>query len=64
MDWDDAARRLPQAHSLELRLAQIGADHQLIADAIGIELEGVDPLLTVARAKLEALQPRPAPPAD
>jgi DNA-directed RNA polymerase specialized sigma24 family protein len=51
----EAIRRLPRAHSVALRLAELGADDQLIADAVGIEIEGVDALVSVARAKLDAL---------
>lgn len=43
---------LPMAHATALRLHAAGADHALIATALGIEVEGVAPLLDLAQAKL------------
>lgn len=52
--------RLPRPHSLVLRLHALGADADLIAECLGIEPQGVGPLLDVAHAKL--LQVRRARP--
>ncbi|HSS09641.1 MAG TPA: hypothetical protein VLL25_07145 [Acidimicrobiales bacterium] len=55
MDSDAALSRLPRTYALALRLRQVGADQQLIADCLDIELQAVGPLLSVADAKLSAL---------
>lgn len=41
------------AHATALRLHDAGADHALIATALGIDAEGVTPLLALAQAKLD-----------
>jgi hypothetical protein len=56
VDHDAALSRLPRTYALGLRLSQAGADAQLIADCLDIELEAVGPLLAVADAKLSSLQ--------
>jgi hypothetical protein len=56
VDHDAALSRLPRTYALALRLSQTGADPQLIADCLDIELEAVGPLLAVADAKLSSLQ--------
>ena len=56
MDLDAALSRLPRTYALALRLRQVGADPQLIADCLEIEVQAVGPLLTVADAKLSSLQ--------
>ena len=53
MDPAEALAGLPPAHSLALRLHGLGADLDLIAQALRIEPEGVTSLLTVAQAKLD-----------
>lgn len=56
MERDRALVQLPRAHSIALRLDEIGAGPCLIADCLGIELEAVGPLLQVAEAKLARIQ--------
>ena len=55
MDQNTALSRLPRTYALALRLSQAGADPQLIAECLDIELEAVGPLLAVADAKLSSL---------
>ncbi len=43
---------LPVAYATALRLRAAGADPALIARALGIEAEGVGPLLALAETKL------------
>jgi hypothetical protein len=74
MNRDARIRRLPLALAIGLRLHEAGAAHALIAMGLGIEPEGVPPLLELARAKLERLEaagpnedpagPEPFDPAD
>jgi hypothetical protein len=52
---DSLLRRLPLAHAVAVRLREAGADDQLIATALDIEPEGVEPLLAIAAAKLRRL---------
>jgi hypothetical protein len=52
---DALLRRLPLAHAVAVRLREQGADDELIAVALDIEVEGVDPLLAIADAKLRRL---------
>ncbi len=52
---DSLLRRLPLAHAVAVRLHEQGADDELIAVALDIEVEGVDPLLAIAHAKLRRL---------
>jgi hypothetical protein len=56
VDSDAVLSRLPRTYALALRLRQVGADPQLIADCLEIEVQAVGPLLTVADAKLTALR--------
>jgi len=51
MDRAEQLRRLPLAHAVAVRLNEAGADEALIAAALGIEIEGVAPLLVLANAK-------------
>lgn len=44
---------LSRAHALALRLQMLGADHDLIAECLGVGPETVGPLLEIATAKLE-----------
>jgi hypothetical protein len=56
VDRDRQIRRLPLALAIGLRLHEAGAPDPLIAVGLGIELEGVSPMLELARAKLGRLQ--------
>lgn len=59
---------LPPALAVALRLHEAGHPDAVVATALDIPIEGVAPLLTVARAKLEHLpgpgQARPDRPQD
>jgi hypothetical protein len=55
MDREEQLRRLPLAYAVALRLHAAGADDPLIATALGIETEGVGPLLELARAKADRI---------
>ena len=55
MDRDARIRRLPLALAIGLRLHEAGAADSLIAAGLGIEPEGVPPMLELARAKLGRL---------
>lgn len=52
MDRTEALGLLPRAHALALRLRELGADDDLIADCLDIPAQAVAPLLDVASAKL------------
>jgi hypothetical protein len=56
MDRDAHIRRLPLALAIGLRLHEAGAADALIAVGLGIEPEGVRPVLELARAKLCRLE--------
>ncbi len=56
MDRDARIRRLPLALAIGLRLYEAGAAETLIATGLGIEPEGVPPMLELARAKLSRLE--------
>jgi hypothetical protein len=60
MDREEQLRRLPLAHAVALRLRDAGASDELIAAALGVELEGVGPLLEVGEAKADRIARRPA----
>jgi hypothetical protein len=47
---DSLLRRLPLAHAVAVRLREAGADDELIATALDIEPEGVEPLMAIAAA--------------
>jgi DNA-directed RNA polymerase specialized sigma24 family protein len=49
---EDVLAELPVAYAVALRLYDAGVSTQLIARAVGIEAEAVEPLLRLARAKL------------
>ena len=53
MDHDARIGQLPLALAIALRLHQAGAADSLIAAGLGIEPDGVRPMLEIARAKLE-----------
>jgi len=52
---DSLLRRLPLGHAVAVRLREAGADDEMIAAALDIEPEGVEPLLAIAGAKLRRL---------
>jgi len=54
--FDDAARELPVAYAVALRLARGEASEEVIAQALGIAPAGVPAALALAQAKLAALQ--------
>ena len=56
MERTDALGMLPSAHATALRLRAAGQPAEVIATALGIEVEGVDPLLAVAAAKLDRVE--------
>jgi hypothetical protein len=45
---------IPAAYALALRLRDIGSSDELIIESLGIEPEGLGPLLALAEAKLAA----------
>lgn len=49
-----ALRRLPEAHSLALRLKSAGVADDIVCAYLRIEPEGLDTLLRVAKEKLHA----------
>jgi hypothetical protein len=57
---DEGLQRLSRAHALAIRLDGLGADHDLIAECLGVGTEAVGPLLVVARAKLERVATLPS----
>jgi len=52
-DYEAALRRLPEAHSLALRLRDSGADDDVICEYLRIEPEGLATLLELADQKLQ-----------
>lgn len=58
MERTDGLARLPAAHATALRLHEAGQPDEVIATALGIEVEGVAPLLAVAAAKLDHIDHR------
>lgn len=53
-EYEAALSRLPEAHSLALRLHDAGVADGDICEQLGIEREGLDTLLKVATEKLQA----------
>ena len=51
-EYEAALRRLPEAHSLALRLRDSGAPDDVICEYLGIEPEGLGALLELANQKL------------
>ena len=51
---EEALRRLPEAHSLALRLKNAGVADEVVCGYLHIEPEGLDTLLRVAEQKLGA----------
>jgi DNA-directed RNA polymerase specialized sigma24 family protein len=52
--YEAAMRRLPDAHSLALRLRDAGVADEVICQYLQIEREGLETLLLLAREKLAA----------
>jgi hypothetical protein len=51
-DYEAALQRLPEAHALALRLTAAGVCEEEICARLGIEAEGLAPLLEIAQRKL------------
>lgn len=52
--YEAALRRLPEAHSLVLRLKRAGVADEVVCDYLHIEPEGLNVLLRIAERKLDA----------
>jgi hypothetical protein len=52
-EYEAALRRLPEAHSLALRLHDTGVAEEVISGYLRIEPEGLAMLLDLARRKLQ-----------
>ena len=52
--YEAALRRLPEAHSLALRLKRAGVADEVVCNYLRIEPEGLNILLLIAERKLEA----------
>ena len=52
--YEAALRRLPEAHSLALRLRDAGVADEVICGYLQIEPEGLDSVFEVAQQKLQA----------
>lgn len=50
--YEAALRRLPDAHSLALRLRDAGVADEVICQYLQIELEGLDSVIELAHQKL------------
>jgi hypothetical protein len=50
--YEAALSRLPDAHALALRLVDAGVPDEQMCRQLGIEPEGLEPLLDLARRKL------------
>ncbi|MGH3525293.1 MAG: hypothetical protein ACRDU4_21325 [Mycobacterium sp.] len=50
--YEAALRRLPEAHSLALRLRRAGVADSVVCEYLHIEPEGLNTLLAVAEQKL------------
>jgi L-rhamnose isomerase len=57
-EYEAALRNLPDAHALALRLHAAGADADAMCQRLGIEPEGLETLLEVARKKLQYMLDR------
>jgi DNA-directed RNA polymerase specialized sigma24 family protein len=55
VDRTAALDELPESYAVALRLSDAGHDSTVVATALGIELESVEPMLRLANAKLERL---------
>jgi len=52
--YEAALRRIPEAHSLVLRLKRAGVADDVVCNYLHIEPEGLETLLRVALAKFDA----------
>jgi hypothetical protein len=52
--YEAALRRLPEAHSLALRLKSAGVADEVVCNYLRIEPEGLHILLRIAEGKLDA----------
>lgn len=52
--YEAALRRLPDAHSLALRLRDAGVADEVICDYLQVEAEGLGSVFELAQQKLEA----------
>jgi len=52
--YEAALRRLPEAHSLALRLKRAGVADEVVCNYLHIEPEGLNILLRIAERKLDA----------
>jgi hypothetical protein len=52
--YEAALRRLPEAHSLALRLKRAGVADEVVCNYLRIEPEGLNILLRIAERKLDA----------
>jgi hypothetical protein len=52
--YEAALRRLPEAHSLALRLKRAGVADEVVSGYLHIEPEGLNILLLIAERKLDA----------
>ena len=59
MDADRALSSLSRSYRLALSLRRLGADDQLIADCLDLELRAVEPLVEIGRRKLQLLEGGP-----
>lgn len=57
---EQALRRLPEAHSLALRLSDAGVADDVICEYLHIEREGLHLLLELARRKLASALNKPS----
>jgi hypothetical protein len=53
-EYEAALRRLPDAHSLALRLQDAGVADEVISEYLRIERESLGPLLDMAHRKLDS----------
>ncbi|GAA2430411.1 hypothetical protein [Mycolicibacterium llatzerense] len=60
-EYEAALRRLPEAHSLALRLRDAGAADEVICGYLHIDAEGLPILLEVARRKLHTVLSKRGP---
>jgi hypothetical protein len=52
--YEAALRRLPEAHSMALRLKSAGVADEVVCNYLHIEPEGLNILLRIAERKLDA----------
>jgi hypothetical protein len=61
VERERAIRELPEAHGVALRLRAAGREDAVIAEALGVPINALPSLLTVAEAKLAQLLSAPDP---